>query len=53
MHTDTVTALDMPVPAVAPSVINVTEAAATKIRELLDEEGKTDSGLSVYVQGGG
>ena len=49
MHTDTVTALDAPVPVLAPSVIHVTEAAAGKI----SEEGKTDSGLRVFVQGGG
>jgi iron-sulfur cluster insertion protein len=53
MHTDTATALDMPVPVVTPSVILVTEAAATKIQELLAEEGKADSGLRVFVQGGG
>jgi iron-sulfur cluster insertion protein len=53
MHTDTATALDMPVPVAAPSVIHVTEAAAGKIRELLAEEGKPDSGLRVFVQGGG
>ena len=53
MHTDTATALDMPVPVVAPSVIHVTAAAASKIQELLNEEGKSDSGLRVFVQGGG
>ena len=53
MHTDTVTALDAPVPVVTPSIINVTEAAAGKIRDLLVEEGKADSGLRVFVQGGG
>jgi iron-sulfur cluster insertion protein len=53
MHTDTATALDMPVPVATPSVILVTEAAASKIRELLVEEGKADSGLRVFVQGGG
>ena len=53
MHTDTATALDSPVPVVAPSVIHVTEAAASKIQELLAEEGKADSGLRVFVQGGG
>ena len=31
----------------------MTEAAAGKIRELLAEEGKTESGLRVFVQGGG
>ena len=31
----------------------MTEAAAGKIRELLSEEGKTESGLRVFVQGGG
>jgi iron-sulfur cluster insertion protein len=53
MHTDTVSALDAPVPVLAPSVILVTEAAAGKIRDLLAEEGKPDSGLRVFVQGGG
>ena len=53
MHTDSVTALDAPVPVVAPTVVHVTEAAAGKIRDLLAEEGKTDSGLRVFVQGGG
>ncbi|MFP5379692.1 MAG: iron-sulfur cluster insertion protein ErpA [Vicinamibacteria bacterium] len=40
-------------PAVAPAFIHVTTAAAGKIQELLAEEGKTDSGLRVFVQGGG
>jgi iron-sulfur cluster insertion protein len=55
MHTDTAipTSLDAPVPVLTPSIINVTEAAAGKIRELLVEEGKADSGLRVFVQGGG
>src|SRR5262245_30185147 len=43
----------MPVPEVAPVVITVTETAAAKIRELLAEEGKAESGLRVFVQGGG
>jgi iron-sulfur cluster assembly accessory protein len=34
-------------------MINVTEAAAEKIAELLAEEQKTDAGLRVFVQGGG
>ena len=37
----------------AEPLIHVTEAAAGKIRELLSEEGKTESGLRVFVQGGG
>jgi iron-sulfur cluster insertion protein len=53
MHTDTVNALDAPVPVLPPSVILVTEAAAGKIRDLLAEEGKPESGLRVFVQGGG
>lgn len=53
MHTDTATALDLPVPVALPSVILVTEAAAGKIKELLVEEDKADSGLRVFVQGGG
>ena len=50
METQTITP---EVPIVPETVINVTEAAAGKIRELLAEEGKTDSGLRVFVQGGG
>ena len=53
MHTDTVTALDAPILVVPSSIINVTESAAGKIRELLVEEGKAESGLRVFVQGGG
>jgi iron-sulfur cluster assembly accessory protein len=56
MQTDTQTATPataVPAPASMPSVITVTEAAAGKIRELLADEGKTDSGLRVFVQGGG
>jgi iron-sulfur cluster assembly accessory protein len=34
-------------------MINVSQVAATKISELLTEEGKADSGLRVFVQGGG
>ena len=34
-------------------MINVSETAATKINELLAEEGKAGSGLRVFVQGGG
>src|ERR687896_1739121 len=52
MQTETTT-LTPATPAVTESVITVTEAAAGKIRELLAEEGKTDSGLRVFVQGGG
>jgi iron-sulfur cluster insertion protein len=43
----------IPTPMVAPSVITVTEAAASKIKDLLAEENKADSGLRVFVQGGG
>src|SRR5687767_15811248 len=49
----TETTLTPVTPAVTESVITVTEAAAGKIRELLTEEGKTESGLRVFVQGGG
>ena len=52
MQTDTQTPVN-PVPPVSPSFITVTEAAASKIQDLLAEEGKTDSGLRVFVQGGG
>src|SRR5687768_2977921 len=52
MQTETTT-LTPATPAVTESVITVTEAAAGKIRELLTEEGKTESGLRVFVQGGG
>lgn len=34
-------------------MINVTETAASKISELLAEEQKSQSGLRVFVQGGG
>jgi iron-sulfur cluster assembly accessory protein len=34
-------------------MINVTEAAAGKIQELLTEENKLGAGLRVFVQGGG
>lgn len=34
-------------------MINVTQTAASKISELLAEEQKQDSGLRVFVQGGG
>jgi iron-sulfur cluster assembly accessory protein len=34
-------------------MINVTESAAEKITELLIEENRQDSGLRVFVQGGG
>ena len=50
------TEIQTPTPAdapIVPAVITVTEAAATKIKELLNEEGKSDSGLRVFVQGGG
>lgn len=52
MQTETQT-LTPDVPAMAPTIITVTESAAGKIRELLTEEGKADSGLRVFVQGGG
>ncbi len=51
MQTETQTIT--PAPTVMPRFITVTEAAAGKIRELLSEEGKTESGLRVFVQGGG
>jgi iron-sulfur cluster insertion protein len=50
METQTITP---ETPAHVDTVIHVTEAAAGKIRELLTEEGKTESGLRVFVQGGG
>jgi iron-sulfur cluster assembly accessory protein len=52
MHTDTHTPL-APVPVLTGNFITVTESAASKIKDLLSEEGKTDSGLRVFVQGGG
>ena len=51
METQTITP-ETPVFTDTP-LITVTEAAAGKIRELLSEEGKTESGLRVFVQGGG
>ena len=41
------------VPTLVPSLINVTESAASKIKDLLAEENKAESGLRVFVQGGG
>ena len=35
------------------TLINVSPSAASKISELLTEEGKAGSGLRVFVQGGG
>ena len=52
MQTETQTPL-APSPALAPGFITVTEAAASKIKDLLAEENKADSGLRVFVQGGG
>ena len=49
----TQTEFPVPVPTLVPSLINVTEAAASKIKDLLAEENKADSGLRVFVQGGG
>jgi len=51
MQTETQTITQAP--TVMPGFITVTEAAATKIKELLSEEGKAESGLRVFVQGGG
>jgi iron-sulfur cluster assembly accessory protein len=51
MQTETQTTT--PVTDVLPGFITVTEAAASKIKELLSEEGKALSGLRVFVQGGG
>ena len=52
MQTETHT-LAPEVPVAPETIITVTESAAGKIRELLSEEGKTESGLRVFVQGGG
>ena len=52
MQTETQTVTPQ-APVFTQSLITVTEAAAGKIRELLSEEGKTESGLRVFVQGGG
>jgi iron-sulfur cluster assembly accessory protein len=49
----TQTDFSVPVPAMVPTLINVTEAAASKIKDLLAEESKAESGLRVFVQGGG
>jgi iron-sulfur cluster insertion protein len=52
MQTETQTGSPSFVPPTVPD-ITVTETAASKIKGLLAEEGKTDSGLRVFVQGGG
>lgn len=51
MQTETQTTT--PLADVLPGFITVTEAAAVKIKDLLAEEGKAESGLRVFVQGGG
>src|SRR5262247_3762194 len=50
METQTITP---ETPVLPETLITVTEAAAGKIRELLAEENKAESGLRVFVQGGG
>ena len=52
MQTETQTPV-APAPFATPGFITVTESAASKIKDLLEEEGKSDSGLRVFVQGGG
>jgi iron-sulfur cluster assembly accessory protein len=52
MQTESQTGTQNFVPPATPQ-ITVTESAANKIKELLAEEGKSDSGLRVFVQGGG
>ena len=52
MQTETQT-MTPEAPVMAQGLITVTESAAGKIRELLSEEGKLESGLRVFVQGGG
>lgn len=52
MQTETQTPY-VPAPAMPPGFITVTESAAGKIKDLLAEENKSDSGLRVFVQGGG
>ena len=53
MQTETQETTPTPVPVSTPGIIRVTESAAAKIQELLAEESKADSGLRVFVQGGG
>ena len=53
MQTETHTHTHTPTPSPAGPSIIVTESAASKIKELLAEESKNDSGLRVFVQGGG
>jgi iron-sulfur cluster insertion protein len=53
MQTESQTQTVTPSAPPMPGVITVTESAASKIRELLAEEDKAESGLRVFVQGGG
>ena len=53
MQTQTQTDRSVHAPAMVPTLITVTEAAASKIKDLLAEESKAESGLRVFVQGGG
>ena len=52
MNTETLT-ITPDFPLIADPIVTVTESGASKIRELLSEEGKLESGLRVFVQGGG
>ena len=49
----TTTETSLPTPVLVPGYISVTESAASKIKDLLAEESKAESGLRVFVQGGG
>jgi iron-sulfur cluster assembly accessory protein len=49
----TTTDTSVPTPVLVPTYITVTESAASKIKDLLAEESKSESGLRVFVQGGG
>ena len=40
-------------PGLPPAPLVFTSAAAAKVRELIDEEGKPELKLRVYIQGGG
>lgn len=53
MQTQTQTPTPTTAPMAMPDFITVTESAASKIKDLLAEENKAESGLRVFVQGGG
>ncbi len=51
--TETMSAANLSAPALAPVPLVFTDSAATKVKDLIEEEGNPDLKLRVFVQGGG